>query len=146
MRRPKSLLTLLLALSSISACASTAQRKGDTAFRVRHLPPGDRDVFEALLSSGGVVLTDPTCESAGRDKGDTTVGVYLSGFLIEMNKASGGNHLVIENISSSADAWVVRAMLRHNEGEDVWSWGAEFAIRKKDGTVDPLSFRCIGAG
>ena len=146
MRGSRALFTLLLALSSISACASAAQPKRDDAFRVRHMPPGDQDVFEALLSSGGIVLTDPTCKDASRDKSDTTVGAYLSGFLTEMKKASGGNHLVIEHISDSAEAWVVRAMLRHNESEDVWSWGAEFAIRKKDGTVDPHAFRCIGAG
>jgi len=137
---------LLLAALSVSACAPTVPSKGELGFRVRHLPPGNRDVFEALLSSGGVALSDASCNGAGRDKNDTTVGAYLSGFLDEMNKASGGNHIVVEQISTSAEAWVVRAMLRHSEGEDIWSWGIEFAIRRRDGSIDPRSFRCIGAG
>gem|GEM_PF-6552133 len=130
----------------VSGCSTVARPKEDAGFHVRHMPPGDRDVFEALLSSGGVELGDPFCQGAGRGTDDTTVGAYLSGFLVEMNQANGGNHLVIEHLSDSNEAWTVRAMLRHKEGEDVWSWGVEFAIRKQDGSVDPRSFRCIGAG
>jgi hypothetical protein len=137
---------LLLAVLSTATCAPVTQPKEDAGFRVRHTPPGNRDVFEALLASGGVGLTDASCIGAGRDKSDATVGAYLSGFLTEMNQPSGGNHIVIEQVSSSAEAWVFRAMLRHSEGEDIWSWGVEFAIRKRDGSVDPRSFRCIGAG
>jgi hypothetical protein len=139
-------LAVALAATSLAACASTTQSKGDGGFRVRHLPPGDRDVFEALLSMGGMELKDPTCKNVGRDASDTTVGAYLSGFLVEMNQPTGGNHLVIEHVSESADAWIVRAMLRHSEGDDEWGWGIEVAIRKKDGTLDPASLRCIGAG
>ena len=131
---------------SLAGCSRAMPPKAESTFRARHLPPGDRDVLEALLSSGGVTLTDASCSGAGRDSSDATVGAYLSGFLVEMNRASGGNHLVVEHVSSSAEGWVVRALLRHNEGEDVWSWGVEFSIRKHDGSVDPRSFRCIGAG
>lgn len=139
-------LTLLLLSAWPAACASQPQPRNDNVFRVRHLPPGARDVFEALLTLGQVELTHATCQDVGRDKSDTTVGAYLSGFLIEMDKATGGNHLAIEHVSESAESWVVRALLRHSEGDDRWSWGIEFAILRKDGSVDPRSLRCIGAG
>ena len=146
MRRLGASLGPFLLVLLVSGCSTLTRPKEKAGFHVRHTPPGDRDVFEALLSSGGVGLVDPSCQGAGRDKGDTTVGAYLSGFLVEMNQANGGNHIVVEHISSSNEAWTVRAMLRHNQGEDVWSWGVEFAIRKQDGSVDPHSFRCLGAG
>lgn len=139
-------LTLLLLSAWSAACASQPQPRHDAAFHVRHLPPADRDVFEALLTIGGLELTHPTCQDVGRDKSDTTVGAYLSGFLIEMDKATGGNYLAIEHVSESAESWIVRALLRHSEGDDRWSWGVEFGISKRDGAVDPRSLRCIGAG
>jgi hypothetical protein len=137
---------VLVVLGFVGACATSAQPQRDAGFHVRHLPPGDRDVFEALLVSGGVTLTDPSCKDAGRGPTDTTVGAYLSGFFIEMNKPTGGNHLVIEHLAESATAWTVAVDLRHAEGEAVWSWGLGFAISKQDGSIDPRSFRCLGAG
>jgi hypothetical protein len=58
----------------------------------------------------------------------------------------GWNYVEIAHISESAEYWVVRAMLGHSEGANEWQWGMEFAISKKDGAIDPRSFRCIGAG
>lgn len=141
-------LCLLVALTALAAACKPASQadNGDLGFRVRHTPPSDKDILEALLASGRVRLTDESCVRAGTDAKDETVGAYISGFLAEMRRPTGGNHIVMEHPSTSNAAWTVRVMLRHAEGEDVWSWGIEFAIRKPDGLVDIASFRCIGAG
>jgi hypothetical protein len=133
-------------VSANEAPEAPPQKGAVPEFRVRHRPPRDRDVYEAVLASGAVRLVDPECVNAGRDETDVTVGAYLSNFISKMNGPRGGNHIEVERVETTAKAWIVRAMFGHAEGSNEWSWGIEFAIRRRDGSVDQRSFRCIGAG
>lgn len=142
----RALFAVLVLAGAGLACSGPEAAAAEAPFRVRHTPPAAKDIIEAVLASGHVQLTDASCKNAGTDRSDATVSAYLSGFLAEMSQPSGGNHIATEQVSASGEAWTVRLMLRHAEGEDVWSWGIEFAIRKRDGSVDAASFRCIGAG
>lgn len=49
-------------------------------------------------------------------------------------------------MESGEAVYVCRLMIRHAQGEDVWSWGVQFAARQSDGLVLVKSLKCIGAG
>ena len=116
--------------------------------KVAHLPPTAKDVVEAALASASVALQDESCKTAGTEAGDRTIGRYLSGFLAEQSNPNAKNSITTSVQPQNAggeDVYICRLMIRHADGEDVWSWGLEFAV-KKDGTVVRTSYRCVGAG
>ncbi len=106
---------------------------------MQHRPPTSKDVLEALMASAQVPLTDSSCRDAG------TVGRYLSGYLAELSNPDAKN-AIETTIESRSPIWLCRVMIRHAQGEDIWRWGLAFTISQTDGTVDPTSFRCLGAG
>jgi hypothetical protein len=117
-------------------------------FKVAHLPPTSKDVIEAVLAHSQLPLTDPSCKAVGTEPADKTIGRYLAGFLAELSNQDARNAVTtsIESLSEAGEVYLCRFMIRHVQGEDVWSWGVEFAVRKSDGAVVADSFRCIGAG
>lgn len=136
--------------SSPAAVAETPHRAAtpvtDTPLvKVRHSPPSEKDIIDVLLASSNVVLTDASCNNAGTDPDDKTVGQYLSGFLAELNDPEARNYLEVQKVVEQKRL-NVSFMMRHAKDEDIWGWGIGFAIGVDDGVVDPSSFRCLGAG
>ena len=117
--------------------------------KVAHLPPTAKDVVEAALASAHMPLQDESCKTAGTEAGDRTIGRYLSGFLAELSNQNARNAITTSVQPQNAggeDVYICRLMIRHADGEDIWSWGLEFAVKSKDGTVIRTSYRCLGAG
>jgi hypothetical protein len=97
--------------------------------------------------AGPTPLMDSSCASAGTEPSDRTVARYLAGFLAEINSQDARNAVttsVDKRSESGEPVYICRLMIRHAQGEDVWSWGLEFSARQSDGLV--RSYRCIGAG
>jgi hypothetical protein len=104
-------------------------------------------VIEAVLAHASLPLSsDASCQGAGTQPEDATLGQYLSGFLTELSNPDARNAITTSVEPRSDGVWVCRLMIRHAQGEDVWSWGVEFSVRQSDSTVVPSSFRCLGAG
>jgi hypothetical protein len=115
--------------------------------KLAHLPPASKDIIDAVLMSGAAPLTDSSCASAGTEPGDKTVARYLAGFMAELNSQDARNALMTsmdKGFESGEAVYICRLMVRHAQGEDVWSWGLEFSARQSDGVI--RSYRCIGAG
>lgn len=116
-----------------------------TDIRALNKPPSAKDVTTAALESSAVSLnTHESCKGAGTDLEDSTIGRYLSGFLVELDPKTGKNG-VVTSVEERADGWVCRLMVQRRMGEEVWSWGLEFVFTA-DGVLDRSSYRCIGAG
>ena len=141
----------LIAVGSQLGCQQSERQEPppllsmSTSIRTRSTPPAAKDVINAALESAHVSLTThESCRGVGTDTRDATVGQFLSGFLAELAAETGQNQ-VLTTVSENADGWLCRLMVRRRDGEQVWSWGLEFVFRK-DGTLDPQSYRCVGAG
>lgn len=140
----------LLALCLLVGCAPKPGTP-PSAYRVRSLPPAPKEVLAALLSLSGTPLSvSPLCAGAGTEAGDTTLGQYLSGFLAELSRQEAANAITTSveegKTAQGVAVYVCRVMIRHAEGEDIWSWGVEFSVRASDGTVLPETVNCLGAG
>ena len=117
--------------------------------KLAHRPPTAKDVIDAVMLSSRTPLADSTCRAAGTEAGDNTIGRYLAGYLAELSAADGGNAVTTSVETRTEDGqpvFVCRLMVRHAQGEDVWSWGVEFKARQSDGVLQSGSFRCLGAG
>jgi hypothetical protein len=136
---------VLLAFASLTmmGCRQAAPVK------VAHLPPTSKDVIEAVMANSQAPLSDSTCTGFGTELSDKTIGRYLAGYLAELSAPDSGNSLtttVTPGTEAGRPVYVCRFMVRHAKGEDVWSWGVQFAARQDDGSVVPGSIRCLGAG
>ena len=136
---------VFLALASLAmiGCREAAPVK------VAHLPPTSKDVIEAVMANSQAPLSDSTCTGFGTELSDKTIGRYLAGYLAELSAPDGGNSLttaVASGTEAGRPVYICRLMVRHAKGEDVWSWGVQFAARQDDGSLVPGSIRCLGAG
>ena len=111
-------------------------------------PPSAKEVIRLLLASHRVKLAvHPTCHGVGSDPKDRDLGDYLAGLLAEYTQGEGQNRLeVLSEPSERPDAWRCTVNLTRRNGEEVWSWGVSFLVRKHDQKVIPGSYRCVGAG
>lgn len=103
-------------------------------------------MFELLLASSSIVLTDSSCRNAGRGGyDDTTVGQFLSGFLADLHDPKARSYIEVTR-SDAPTQWQITVMVRQADEYDEWSAGIGFAISKHSGSIVPESFRCIVAG
>lgn len=111
-------------------------------------PPSTKEVIRLLLASHRVKLAvHPTCHGVGSDLQDRDLGDYLAGLLAEYTQGEGQNRLEVQSEPSERpDAWRCTVNLTRRDGEEVWSWGVSFLVRKRDRKVLPDSYRCLGAG
>jgi hypothetical protein len=151
MRRFCLLVAVLFATTLIFGC-SNRPWPNEVSYRLRHTPPNDKDIVEALMSVSRFELLDSTCRGAGPDgeTGDRTVGQYISAILVKLSDPEARNDIVAFGSQNEpdGDAWNVQIMIRHAKGNDRnnWGWGIAFKIRKSDGKVDLQSLRCTGLG
>ena len=123
--------------------------RGPAPVKVAHLPPTAKDIIEAVMANSQAALSDSSCKGFGTEISDKTIGRYLAGYLAELSAPDGGNSLatsVTPGTEAGLAVYVCRLMVRHAKGEDVWSWGVQFAARQDDGSVVFGSIRCLGAG
>jgi hypothetical protein len=150
-------MAVLAGLAGLSCAAPPAyapaaeNQKPASLVRVANRPPLGKDVIDAVLASAAVPLTvSPSCDKAGTEPADATIGRYLAGFMAEMSSASAGNAIqtsVEPGQSATGErVWVCRLTLRHADGDEVWGWGVQFHVRDSDGAVLADSFTCTGAG
>lgn len=111
-------------------------------------PPSTKEVIRLLLASHRVKLeVDPTCQGVGSDLQDRDLGDYLAGLLAEYTQGEGQNRIdVLSEPSERPEAWRCIVNLTRRNGEEVWSWGVSFLVRKRDRKIIPGSYRCPGAG
>ncbi len=117
--------------------------------KLQHLPPTAKDVIDAVLESARTPLADSSCVGYGTEPTDRTVGRYLAGYLAGLSSQDARNAVTtsIESRTENGHAvYVCRLMIRHAQGEDVWSWGVQFTAQQSDGVVLVNSWRCVGAG
>ena len=140
---------VLLACACLTLFACQGGNRGTATVKIAHLPPAPKDIIDAAMASSQLPLSDASCKGFGTESTDKTVGRYLAGYLAELSSQDARNALTT-SVDQAAEAgepvYVCRLMIRHAQGEDVWSWGLQFAVRKSDGVVLPGSVRCIGAG
>ena len=102
-----------------------------------------------VLEISQTPLSDSSCVGFGTEPTDRTIGGYLAGYLAELSSQDARNAVTtsIEPRTESGQAvYRCRLMIRHSQGEDVWSWGVQFAARQSDGMVLVNSLKCLGAG
>ena len=138
--------SLVLVMSGCSRSSSEAR-----PVRIEHSPPNSKDLIEAALRSSDAPLSvDPSCQNAGSDFDDKTIGRYVSGLLAQQSEPKGSNWIQTTAESardrSGVDVWRCRIMIRHVDGDDRWGWGVQFSVRQRDGLVLRDSFKCIGGG
>ena len=140
--------SLIITILGLVAGCSGEQSPKDIPHQLRHSPPTNADVLEALLASARFELTDSSCRGAGTNSSDKTVGENISGWLIALDNPHAKNSIQIEKPTPERAFWKVKVMIYHEyqENNEEWGWGIEFNIRKSDGQVDSRSFRCLGAG
>lgn len=117
--------------------------------KVAHLPPSPKDVVDAAMALADTPLSDATCKGFGTEPGDKTIGRYLAGYLAELSDQNARNAIttsVEQGTEKGAQVYVCVLMIRHARGEDIWSWGIRFSIRKATGVVVPETLQCVGAG
>jgi hypothetical protein len=117
--------------------------------KLQHLPPAAKDVIDAAMAGSQISMSDPSCKGFGTEPTDKTIGRYLAGYLAELSSQDARN-AVTTSIQPGKDGdqavYVCRLMIRHAQGEDIWSWGIQFSVRQSDGVVLARSFQCVGAG
>jgi hypothetical protein len=120
------------------------------AVRLRSLPPTRKSVIEALMAGADVPLSvDASCEGAGTDANDRTIGHYISGMLAQLDAPSGQSWLEVSiqpELDRAGPIWRLTVLIKHRDDEDEWAWGVRFAARQADGLVLLPSFECVGAG
>lgn len=126
----------------LQACGGQAPRTAD--FKLEKVPPTPKDVIAAVLAHSHLPLSDSTCKSAGTELTDATIGRYLAGFLSELSSQEARNAITTAVVQRDG-SYVCRMMIRHAQGEDIWSWGVEFTAGA-DGLVRSSTFKCLGAG
>ncbi len=139
----------LAACACLALLGCGAAVREPASIKVSHLPPTPKDVIDAVMANSQAVLTDSTCKGFGTESTDKTIGRYLAGYLSELSNQDARNAITtsVESQSEAGQAvYRCRLMVRHAQGEDVWSWGIQFFARQSDGTVLLNSVRCIGAG
>jgi len=111
-------------------------------------PPAPKEVIRLLLASHRVRLdVHSTCRGVGSELKDRDLGDYLAGLLAEYTQGEGQNRIeVLSESSERPDAWRCTVNITRRNGEEVWSWGVSFLVRKRDGKAIPGSYRCLGAG
>lgn len=118
--------------------------------KFKKIPPGPKDVLDALLSSADVSLSaSSSCSGSGTEADDRTIGRYLSGFLVELSDPTAENAIVATadlQKRKQGTVWFSTVMIQHAADEDVWRWGVAFEAEQNDGVINLDSFRCLGAG
>ena len=146
---------LLLAALLLPACSPPPPRTSSAVeavpYRLRRLPPEPKEMLAALFALSQVPLSvSPTCAGVGTERGDATIGQYLSGFLAELSNPEASNAITTSAVEEQSESgimiWICSVMIRHAHGEDIWSWGIEFSVRASDRVVLADSVRCLGAG
>jgi hypothetical protein len=131
----------------LAACRSPEQSQAP--LKLAHLPPTPKDIIDATFALSARPLSDATCKGSGTEQSDSTIGRYLAGYLAELSSQDSRNAVTtsVERATEDGEAvYHCRVMIRHAQGEDVWSWGIEFTARQSDGVVKQSPVRCIGAG
>jgi hypothetical protein len=141
--------------AALLVCACVALSCGRAAdppalpVKLQHLPPTPKDVIAAVMESSHAPLSDASCAGYGTEPTDKTIGRYLAGFLAGLSDQDARNAIttsVEKRTENGQPVYVCRLMIRHAQGEDVWSWGVQFSARQSDGVVLAKSLRCVGAG
>jgi hypothetical protein len=141
--------TALFSCAFLLLMSCGARQSGPSPFRLRHLPPTPKDVIEAVLANSQAPLSDSSCRGFGTESTDTTVGRYLAGYLAELSNQDAHNAIttsVAPKTEGAEKLYVCRLMIRHAQGEDVWSWGVQFSAKQSDGAIVANSIQCVGAG
>lgn len=130
----------------VTACG-TDRPETATEIRVRHLPPSETDIIEAVIRTHDVSLNVHwSCYNVG-DFDDRTIGRYI-GRLISFGKQGEANWVEVTVVPRRAPTgmyWRATVMF-HIALDKEWlsSYGAEFLVRQRDGAVIPSSFSCPG--
>jgi hypothetical protein len=149
--RVPAVIAAIAVLGSTAGCERPQRAENESgAVYVAHRPPSAKDVIDAALASAAVPLSvSTTCNNAGTEPSDQTIGRYLAGFMAEMSDPRKNNWIetsVEPRRSVNGDVWICNLTLRHLDGDDRWGWGVRFEVRQSDGRVIPQSYTCTGAG
>jgi hypothetical protein len=131
----------------LSGCPASGPNP--TELKLQHLPPTPKDVIEIVMHSSQFPLSDASCKGFGTELTDKTIGRYLAGYLAELSSQDARNALtttVEPDTENGVAVYKCRLMIRHAQGEDIWSWGVQFQARQSDGVVISQSMQCVGAG
>jgi hypothetical protein len=114
--------------------------------QVRHIPPSETDLLEALFRSASIPLSvHPLCEELAGSAGSRSIARYVAAILAEQGPHTA-NRLDVYAVGYDLfDYWLVTFLPLGGTEEDPQLWGLEFRIRQSDGTVFPDSFRCYMA-
>lgn len=140
----------LWAVVIVGCSGTSAQRAGTASKRPakgKAEVPSAKDAIRLLINNHDISLSvDASCKGVGTQPADQTIGDYISGFLAAQNTGKNGITAGCKPAPDSTDRWQCSVELHHSEGEDVWTWGVDFGVRKADRTVIRESVRCTGAG
>ncbi|MEZ5579342.1 MAG: hypothetical protein R3F40_07980 [Candidatus Competibacteraceae bacterium] len=100
-------------------------------------------MLAALFALSQVPLSvSPTCAGVGTERGDATLGQYLSGFLAELSNPEASNAITTSAVEEQSESgimiWICSVMIRHARGEDIWSWGIEFSVPPPIASFSPI--------
>ena len=140
---------LLVATAVLVLLGCPASPPASSQLKLQNVPPKPKDVIDVAMQSSPLPLADASCKGFGTELTDKTIGRYLAGYLAELGSQDARNAVTteIEPITEGGvPVYKCRLMIRHAQGEDIWSWGIEFQARQSDGVVLPNSLKCVGAG
>jgi hypothetical protein len=134
------------ALLSMQACShhpagqDISPANGQALF-IDQPPPSSKDAIHVLNPSADVALSvHGSCSGVGPELPDQSVGEFVSGFLAELDDEQAVNTIdaaIRDGHSYKEPGWVVRVMIGHSRGENVWRWGVEYFVRGRDGLLPP---------
>lgn len=126
-----------------AACAIGPSVVARREIHVRHLPPSEADLLEALFRSEAVPLSvHPLCLEVAGTPQDETIGRYVAG-LLATHRAGAVNWIEVYTQDAVEEGyWSATFLSVSGTESEPYHWGLEFLIRKSDGLVPPESFRC----
>jgi hypothetical protein len=127
----------------VASCAAELPDASLEEVQVRHIPPSETDLLEALLRSASIPLSvHPLCEELAGSAGSRSIARYVAAILAEQGPHTV-NRLDVYSVGYDLfDYSLVTFLPLGGTEEDPQLWGLEFRIRQSDGRVLPDSFRC----
>ena len=127
----------------VTSCAAELPYASLADVQVRHVPPSETDLLEALFRSASVPLSvHPMCEELAGSAGSRSIARYVAAILAEQGPHTANWLALYAGGYDLFDYWSARFLPLGGTEEDPQLWGLEFRIRQSDGRVLPESFRC----
>ena len=111
-------------------------------------PLPEKEILFLLMQNHDVPLSvDSSCEKAGTERKDKTIGEYISGFWVYHTKRTGKNWIEVKSIAVDTNHCKASVEIYRKYGEEiVGGWGVLFVVDNTSHKVDRASFRCPGSG